>query len=390
MNKLLLLCMALVAALLYSCAPPERKEQALVFYPEPPELPRVQFLASYDGSKDIVPEKTAFDVFLTGKEGGTVLQKPYGVAVYDGKIYVCDTLKTVMVFDFRARTFNPLQGAHGPGTLLQPINISVDKEGNKFVTDAVRGQVVMYDKNDFYVKAFGSPGAWRPVDAAAYEGLLYVVDRKNAEIKVFDKATGALVQKIGQKGEPKEHLGLPTNIAFDSAGYFYVSDTGRFQILKFDRDGHLRDALGEVGSEAGHFARPKGIALDRDNNLYVADAAFDSIQVFNKDKHLLLFFGKAGKGPGDLQLPAKVVVDYDSVQYFSKYAAPNFEINYLVVVTSQLGDHMVNVYGVGREKDKKYPTDEELARKLKEKLEQMKKDKEETELDKKRAEDENR
>ncbi len=380
--------MALAAALLYSCAPAVKKEQALVFYPEPPELPRVQFLASFDGSQDIASEKSAFDVFLTGKEIGTILQKPYGVAVYDGKIYVCDTLKTVMVFDFQARTFKPLQGAHGLGTLLQPINISIDKEGNKFVTDAVRGQVVMFDKNDFYVKAFGTPGIWRPVDAAAYEDRVYVVDRKNAEIRVFDRASGAIVQKIGQKGEPKERLGLPTNIAFDSAGYFYVSDLGRFQILKFDRDGHLRDTIGELGSESGHFARPKGIAFDRDNNLYVADAAFDSIQVFNKEKQLLLFFGKAGQGPGDLQLPAKVTVDYDSVKYFSKYAAPDFEINFLVVVTSQLGDHMVNVYGAGREKGKKYPTDEELARQLKEKLEQIKKEKEEAELDKKRAEDE--
>ncbi len=380
--------MVVAAALMYSCAPPEKKEQPLVFYPEPPELPRVQFLASFDGSKDIVEEKSAFDVFLTGKESGSVLQKPYGVAVYDGKIYVCDTLKSVMVFDFQARTFSPLQGAHGLGTLLQPLNISIDKEGNKFVTDPVRGQVVMFDKNDFYVRAFGTPGAWRPVDAAVYEGLVYVADRKNGEIKVFDKATGALVKRIGQKGDVKEHLALPTNIAFDSEGYFYVSDLGRFQILKFDRDGHLRDTLGEVGSEAGHFARPKGIALDRDGNLYVVDAAFDSIQVFNKDKQLLLFFGKAGKTPGDLQLPAKVAVDYDSVKYFTKYAAPNFEVNYLVVVTSQLGDHMLNVYGVGREKDKKYPTDEELARQLKERLDQMKKDKDEEELNKKRAEDE--
>jgi len=84
-------------------------------------------------------------------------------------------------------------------------------------------------------------------------------------------------------------------------------------------------------------------------------------------------FGKVGLNPGELYLPAKVATNYDDIRYFQQYADPNFEIEYLVLVTSQFGDNMVNVFGFGKEKGKKYPTDEELKDKLDERLEKMRK-----------------
>jgi sugar lactone lactonase YvrE len=376
MKKLLLFCVALVFVVSVGCARPEKKEEAKVFYPEPPELPRIQFLASFTGSKDIEPERSPFDVFLTGKQSGKFLQKPYGVAMYDGKMYVCDTMQGIMVFDFQNKTFTPFKGSHGTGKIIQPINISIDKAGNKYVADPGRGQVLVYDKDDFYVKALGTPGVWRPVDAAAYEDRVFVADIKNAEIRVFDKETGELVMQFGQNGELKDHLSLPTNISFDPDGYLYVSDIGRFQIVKFDRDGHVRGTLGTLGSETGHFARPKGISIDQQGNVYAVDAAFDVVQMFDKDGHLLVFFGKPGTGPGDLNLPAKVSVNYDSVKYFTRYADPTFDIQNIVIVTSQMGDHMVNVYGFGKERGKKYPTNEELEEQVKAKFDKLKKEQE--------------
>ena len=387
MKKLLIFYVAVVFAVAVGCAMPEKKEEAKVFYPDPPDLPRIQFLASFTGSRDIEPGKSAFDVFLSGKQFGSVLQKPYGIAMYDGKMYVCDTMQGVMIFDFQKKTFGPLQGNRGPGKLMQPVNISIDSDGNKYVADPARGQVIVYDKSDSYIKAIGTPGGWRPVDVVAYEDKIYVADIKNAEIKVFDKGSGEQVQQFGQIGDPKDRLSLPANIAFDPGGDLYVSDIGRFQIVKFDRDGHVRGTFGELGSETGHFARPKGIAVDRDSNLYAVDAAFDVVQMFNKDGHLLAFFGKPGTGPGDLDLPAKVSVDYDSVKYFAHYADPSFEVHHLVIVTNQLGNRMVNVYAFGKEKGKKYPTDEELEAQAKAKLEKLRKERGDVKKDSKSEEE---
>ena len=59
------------------------------------------------------------------------------------------------------------------------------------------------------------------------------------------------------------------------------------------------------------------------------------------------FFGGPGQGPGELSLPAQVVVDYDNVDYFRDFAAADFEIEYLILVSSQYGPRKVNVFAFG-------------------------------------------
>lgn len=367
---------AITLMIMAGCAAPQKKENVTLFYPPAPELPRLQWLAAYTGAKDVEPEKSGFDKFVIGeKESSKRLDKPYGAAIFQGKIYVCDTNQTVMVFDLVKNTYGPLRGAQGAGKLVQPVNISVDREGNKYVADPIRGQVVEYGRDDLFVKSFGTPGSWKPVDAVMFEDRLYVADVKNGEVVVFDKDTGEIVKRIGKTGEFSQRLYMPTNLAFDGQGTLYASDPGKFEVFEYDRDGHFKGTIGQLGQEAGRFARPKGIAADRDNRLYVVDAAFQNVQLFTSSGQLLLWFGSfgtTGRDPGDLFLPAKVVVDYDNVKYFTRYAAPDFDIEYIVLVVSQFGDKMVNVYGFGKERGKKYPSDEELMNGLKERLQKMK------------------
>ena len=82
-----------------------------------------------------------------------------------------------------------------------------------------------------------------------------------------------------------------------------------------------------------------------------------------------MFFGESGNQPGGLVLPAKVAIDYDNLQYFQQYIQPDFQAEYLILVTSQFGPRRVNVLAYGRQKGKEYPSDAEL-RKLIEELRQ--------------------
>jgi DNA-binding beta-propeller fold protein YncE len=345
------------------CAAPVRKPAAPVFFPPPPAPPRIQYLTSFSGVRDI-EEQSAFNRFVVGERPDVKLDKPYGVAIHDGKIYVCDTNATVIVFDLKRKTFEPLKGATGTGKLNQPVNISIDREGTKYVADPVRGQVVAFDRNDEYLRAYGAPGGWRPVDAVSLEDRLYVADSEHGLVKVFDKQSGEMVKTIGDRGAPSERLDRPTNLAFDADGYLYVSDVGRFQVVKFDRDGHFKATFGRPGDNLGHFARPKGIAVDRSGRLYAVDASFNNAQIFSGDGRLLMFFGDAGNKPGGLVLPAKVAIDYDNSQYFASYAQPGFEIEYLILVTSQFGERRVNIFAYGREKGREYRTDAQLLQEI--------------------------
>lgn len=348
------------------CASAPKTKVPVVFFPPGPELPRVQFLTSYAGLKD-VEEQSAFNRFVVGEQQNQRLDKPYGVGIYDGKIYVCDTNTTVMIFDLKNKQYRPLKAAtEGEGKLTEPLNISIEKDGTKYVTDPVRGQIVVFDKDDEYVKAYGTPGNWRPVDAVPFEDRLYVADITNSQVKVFDKASGEMVKVIGDTGEPSEKLDRPTNLAFDRDGYLYVTSFGRFQVVKYDRDGHFKATIGMIGDQSGQFARPKGIALDRDGRVYVVDTAYSNVQVFNSSGRMLLAFGGAGTDPGQFYLPAKVIIDYDNLQYFKKYVQPDFQVEYLILVTSQLEKRSVSVLAFGRQKGKRYPTDEELMKLIEE------------------------
>ena len=359
--------------LLLSCASQKPKEPSFtLFYPGPPDLPRLQWLTSFTTERDVVPELAGFERFIVGEDKSVArLDKPYGVAMHDGKIYVCDTNRTLMVFDLVRRTFERMPGAQGAGRLVQPVNIHIDAEGFKYVADPLRGQIVVFDAKDAYSRAFGTPGGWKPVDAAVRGNLLFVADMKGAAVVVLDKESGRLVRRIGREGDPVAKLYIPTNLALGSDDTLYVSDAGKFTVVKYGFDGSFRGTVGRLGTNPGTFARPKGIAVDRANQLYVVDSAFSNVQIFNPLGQLLMWFGhfgKTGRDPGDLFLPAKVTVDYDNVQYFASYADPGFQIEHLVLVTSQFGDRMVNVYGFGRARGKEYPSDVELKGRLEQRL----------------------
>ncbi len=360
---------AALLLLVAGCAAPLGKPEPPIFFPSPPNPPRIQYLMSFSGLKDIETQ-SAFSRFVVGEKQDVKVDKPYGVAVYEGKIYVCDTNTTVFVFDLKAKTFGILKGAVGAGRLTQPSNISIEPDGTKYVTDPGRGQIVVFDRNDEYVKAYGAPGKWRPVDAVPLESRLYVADIENGLVKIFDKQSGEIIKVIGDMGPPSERLDRPTNLALDRDGYLYVTDFGRFQVVKFDRDGHFKATFGMPGDNLGHFARPKGIALDRNGRLYAVDAAFNNVQIFNREGRLLMFFGESGNQRGGFLLPAKVAIDYDNLQYFQHYVAPDFQMEYLVLVTSQFGDRRVNVWAYGQEKGKVYPTDEELLKEIDERRKQ--------------------
>ena len=299
MNRLFLSIFSLVLVFLASCATTPPVKVPPVFYPNPPDPPRIQFLTTITGSSDLEPPQSFFSSFISGgKQKIMILDKPYGIAAYQGKIYVCDSNATVFVMDLEKKTFHPMpEAVQGLGKVIQPLNISIDKKGNKYVADPVRSQVVMFDKNDIYVKAFGPIEGWKPVDAAPFDDLLYVVDAKNDDIKIFNIASGVFRNSIGQNGDPASQLSLPTNLAFDSEGYLYVSDPGRFQIVKLDRDGNGRGTIGSLGKIPGSFARPRGVTLDGQNRLYAVDAAFNVVQIFDKSFQLLLYFGGGGRVP---------------------------------------------------------------------------------------------
>jgi len=296
----------------------------------------------------------SFKSWITGKKPPKKeIDKPYGGAIHGHMFYICDTgYGAILVADLKERSMTMFD-ARGQGTLRLPLNIAIDDDGNFYVADAGRNQVVIFDKDQSYVAAIGKMGEMKPRDVAVSQDRIYVADMQGQKVHVYDRATRDPLFAIPHgpdATDEKALLHMPTNLALDAKGRLYVSDTGGFRIQVYDAaTGDYQRTVGEMGDNLGQFARVKGIAVDRDSRLYAADALSQVVQIFNEQGRLLTWFGQP-EGSGVVQnLPAKVLVDYDNVGYFKANIAPGFKVEYLVIVLNQIGAHKVSIYGFGHQ-----------------------------------------
>ena len=362
LSRLVFVVVACAALAGCATAPVEKKSAApgAVVYPAPPEPPRIQHLVTFTGERDFAAARSGFAAFVAGEERGAELGQIYGVAVSEGRVYAVDSKGPgIAIFDLNKQQYGLFTGSGG-GRMKRPINLTIDADGTRYVTDTGRDQVLVYDRDNKYVGAFGEQGQFRPVDTAIVGDRLYVVDIQHHEIQVLDKKSGKLQFKFGKPGSKEGELYHPTNIAIGPNGDVFVTETSNFRVQRFTAEGKTLRTYGEVGDTPGKFARPKGIALDRAGRLYVADAAFQNVQIFDPNGLLLMAFGQPESGDG-LSLPAAIAIDYDNVALFKRYADPKFSIEYLILVASQLAPNKVDVFGFGRMAGADYSRDDKPA-----------------------------
>lgn len=337
----------LLLGLLSSCATAPQAPKTYTFFPPAPDDPHVQFLTSFSGDLDL-GRSWSFAEYISGIKPTGPLVKPYGLALYGGKIFVCDTVQgVVQVFDLkkrRASYFAP----QGEGRMMMPVNISIDNDGTRYVADTIRNQVLIYGPDGTYLTAIGKKDEFKPTDAAVTANRLYITDLQAHAVKVYDKADRKLLFCIPATTNVTEgKLFSPANLAVDKVNNrLLVSDMGGFNVQAYDLDGKYLTTIGQQGEGMGCFTLPKGVAVDREGITYVVDSRVQVVQMFDKQGRLLMYFGQPGASTrGELLLPASVKVDYDHVGYFQKYVAPGHRCEYLILVTSQFGHNLVSVYG---------------------------------------------
>ena len=342
-------------ALIAGCATGPSKAR-FVFFPPPPEPPRLQFLVSLSDEKDLGRQVSKFSAFVTGETPTSQpIVKPYGVCLASNELCVCDTgTRSVDILDLVQKTMRRFSPP-GMGKLGVPVNLAVDADGTRYVADTGRNQVLIYGADDSFQGAIGEGDTLRPTSVALTADRVCITDLKGHCVRVYAKTGRELlftIPRVPEAAEDQEpgKLYMPTNLAIDQQGRLYVCDTAACRIQIYTPDGKHLKSLGSRGDLPGQFARPKGVAVDREGRIYVVDAATQVCQIFDPDGKLLLFFGEPDGSAAPLSLPAAVAVDYDHVGCFQQYVSPAFVVEHLVFITNQLGDRKVSVYGLGHKK----------------------------------------
>ena len=354
-KSLAVIGLLLTVTLFCGCEPTEVQEAVVmkpVFFPPAPEKPRIQFLKSFSSADDFVSstKTSAFEDFLLGEPEQTEgVVKPYGLDIYDGKIYICDiSKKLVEVIDVRNNKFYYMTRDR---RLIHPINIYIDKDGTKYIADPGAMSIFVFDRNDKLKSILGRKLKIRPIDMVVRGDYIYMVDGAKHQVVVLDKKTGEEINRIGKKGKELGQFLFIGGVALDSEDNIYVTDKIKGQITKFNKDGIFQRTYGEVSDSISGFVRPKGITFDREDRIWVIDSGSEVAKIYTVDDQFLLYFGlpDATSSPGTLRLPVEIVINYDSknIELFSQYAVEGAKIEFLVLIANQYGRHKVSVYGFG-------------------------------------------
>jgi sugar lactone lactonase YvrE len=165
--------------------------------------------------------------------------------------------------------------ARGTRLLNQPNDLAIAQNGDLFVvqghTPGPQGdaRVLKFDKTGKFVKSWGGkgkgPGQFEVAHGIAIDaqGLLWVADRENQRIQIFD-GDGAFVREL-------KYAGLPCSLAIGPQ-YIYMVNGFAGQILQMDLKGAVLAATGRAGTGPGEFGEAHVIAVSPKGEIWVADS----------------------------------------------------------------------------------------------------------------------
>jgi len=197
----------------------------------------------------------------------------------------------------------PLKHAKPPlppvdGMFRQVTDMTWDAAGNTYISDGyINSRVAKVDKNGKWLKSWGEPGSGpgqfnTPHSIAAdARGNIYVADRGNGRIQVFDgegtflreikihvpfdyaKATAAIGKKPVEDATGTQAPGSPWAICITPGPHqvMYASDAFPGRIYKLSLDGEVLGVLGESGKELKEFGWIHEMACPSENVLFVAE-----------------------------------------------------------------------------------------------------------------------
>ena len=173
--------------------------------------------------------------------------------------------------------------AAGTRKLNQPNDVAITRNGDVFIVQGHTpgpggdARVLKFDKAGKFIKSWGGkgkgPGQFEVAHGIAIDarGLLWVADRENQRIQIFD-ADGAFVRE-------HKYAGLPCSLDIGRE-YIYMVNGFAGQILQLDLNGKVLAATGKAGTGPGEFGEAHFIAVSPKGELYVADSVNSALLKF--------------------------------------------------------------------------------------------------------------
>ncbi|MCK4717564.1 MAG: 6-bladed beta-propeller, partial [Thermoplasmata archaeon] len=174
-------------------------------------------------------------------------------------------------------------------------DVAVDGEGRIYMVDRGNHRIQIFDGEGTYLYTLGVKGKSGcdhntfsyPCGIHVHGERVYVADTYNHRIQIFDLDGGYVYTLgiVGQAGPGDDAFDSPKDVAMGDDGRIYVADYGNHRIQIFDGldDSIADDTIGITGVSGTNnsvFNLPYGIAVEG-NKIYVSDSGNHRIQIFD-------------------------------------------------------------------------------------------------------------
>lgn len=242
---------------------------------------------------ELIPSPTVFALNaetgdLTGWWGADMFVMPHGLTIdHEDHVWLTDVgLHQVFKFDREGNLLLALgeRGVAGDDAahFNMPTDVAVAADGSFYVSDGYgNSRVIKFSADGTYLTSWGTfgsePGQFDVPHSIALDALgqVYVADRGNARVQIFD-SEGQFIAQWKDKS-----LGRPWAVRISDTGHVFIVDGGdqrtffpdRARILKLDSEGQILSSFGSYGSAPGQFVWPHTIALGSDGAIDVGEVA---------------------------------------------------------------------------------------------------------------------
>lgn len=228
--------------------------------------------------------------------GANQFLMPHGLTIdHQDNVWLTDVLlHQVFKFSPTGALLMTLGEARVPGAdrahFNQPTDVAVLPDGSFYVSDGYgNARVVKFSATGEYQFEWGRSGAGQgefdlphavDVDEA---GRVYVADRSNARVQIFDGSGRFLAQWQGPE------LGRPYSVSVSGTRAIVVdggdqpqSGPDRSGAAEVDLDGRVLARFGRFGNYDGQFWLAHDVAVSRDGSVFVVDAWGQRVQRFTR------------------------------------------------------------------------------------------------------------